>query len=106
MSLSASSHMVTNGQVEAVLGYLTKTRHPLRNRVVFLLSVKAGLRAKATQFGDPLSTPSLAYQAVALVRRQAALEKLSELTRAWPEARLDEMLYGIHKNWTNADMKE
>jgi integrase/recombinase XerD len=34
------------GQVEAVLGYLAKTRHPTRNRLIFLLSVKAGLRAK------------------------------------------------------------
>jgi integrase/recombinase XerD len=34
------------GQVEAVLGYLAKTRHPARNRLIFLLSIKAGLRAK------------------------------------------------------------
>jgi hypothetical protein len=34
------------GQVEAVLGYLAKTGHPARNRLIFLLSVKAGLRAK------------------------------------------------------------
>ncbi|MGC2811200.1 MAG: site-specific integrase [Bradyrhizobium sp.] len=33
-------------QIEAVLGYLAKTRHPARNRLIFLLSVKAGLRAK------------------------------------------------------------
>jgi integrase len=32
--------------VDAVLGYLAKTRWPTRNRVIFLLSVKAGLRAK------------------------------------------------------------
>jgi hypothetical protein len=49
---------------------------------------------EATQFGDPLSAPSLAYQAAALDalgRRQAALEKLGELNRAWPETRLDEI---------------
>jgi hypothetical protein len=34
------------GQIEAVLGYLAKTRRALRNRVIFLLSAKAGLRAK------------------------------------------------------------
>ena len=28
------------------MGYLAKTRHPARNRLIFLLSVKAGLRAK------------------------------------------------------------
>jgi integrase len=37
---------LSKGQVEAVLGYLAKTRHPARNRLIFLLSVKAGLRAK------------------------------------------------------------
>jgi integrase/recombinase XerD len=32
--------------VEAVLAYLAKTRWPSRNRLIFLLSAKAGLRAK------------------------------------------------------------
>lgn len=62
---------------------------------------------EATQFGDPLSAPSLAYQAAALAalgRRQEALERLGELNRAWPGARLDEMLYGIYKDRANADM--
>jgi integrase len=31
---------------DAVLLYLTKTRYPDRNRAIFLLSVRAGLRAK------------------------------------------------------------
>jgi tetratricopeptide (TPR) repeat protein len=62
---------------------------------------------EATQFGDPLSAPSLAYQAAALDtlgRRQAALEKLGELNRAWPETRLDEIFYGIYKNRADADV--
>jgi integrase len=37
---------LSKGQVEAVLGYLGKTRWPARNKLIFLLSVKAGLRAK------------------------------------------------------------
>jgi integrase/recombinase XerD len=37
---------LSKGQIEAVLGYLAKTRHPARNRLIFLLSAKAGLRAK------------------------------------------------------------
>jgi integrase/recombinase XerD len=37
--------VLTAGQVKAVLGYLGETRNPLRNRVMFLLSMKAGLRA-------------------------------------------------------------
>jgi integrase/recombinase XerD len=46
MALGKQAKTLSKGQVEAVLGYLAKTRHPIRNRVIFLLSAKAGLRAK------------------------------------------------------------
>jgi integrase/recombinase XerD len=46
MSLGKQAKTLTRGQIEAVLGYLAKTRHAARNRVIFLLSAKAGLRAK------------------------------------------------------------
>jgi integrase len=46
MSLGKQAKSLTKGQVDATLGYLSNTRHPVRNRVIFLLSVKAGLRAK------------------------------------------------------------
>ena len=46
MSLGKQAKILTKPQTDAVLGYLAKTRHPIRNRVIFLLSVKAGLRAK------------------------------------------------------------
>jgi integrase/recombinase XerD len=46
MALGKQAKTLSKGQIEAVLGYLAKTRHPARNRLIFLLSVKAGLRAK------------------------------------------------------------
>ena len=46
MSLGKQAKTLSKGQGEAVLAYLAKTRHALRNRVIFLLSAKAGLRAK------------------------------------------------------------
>ena len=46
MSLGKQAKTLSKGQIDAVLGYLTKTRHSIRNRVVFLLSIRAGLRAK------------------------------------------------------------
>jgi hypothetical protein len=46
MGLGEQAKTLTKGQVDAVLGYLAKTRWPTRNRVILLLSVKAGLRAK------------------------------------------------------------
>ena len=46
MSLAKQAKTLTKPQIDAVLGYLASTRHPVRNRVIFLLSVKARLRAK------------------------------------------------------------
>lgn len=46
MSLGKQAKILTKGQAEAVHAYLATTRHPERNRVIFLLSLKAGLRAK------------------------------------------------------------
>lgn len=46
MGLRKQAKTLNKGQVEAVLGYLATTRWPTRNRVIFLLSTKAGLRAK------------------------------------------------------------
>ena len=46
MSLGKQAKILTKPQTDAVLAYLGSTRHPIRNRVIFLLSVKAGLRAK------------------------------------------------------------
>ena len=38
--------IVSPTQERAMLGYLVTTRYPARDRVMFLLSLKAGLRAK------------------------------------------------------------
>src|SRR6476620_3647160 len=46
MGLGKQAKTLSKGQVEAVLGYLSTTRWPTRNRLIFLLSAKAGLRAK------------------------------------------------------------
>ena len=46
MSLGKQAKPLSRGQMQALLGYLAKTRHPLRNRLIFLLSIKAGLRAR------------------------------------------------------------
>jgi integrase/recombinase XerD len=46
MSLGRQAKVLNKGQLDAALGLLAKTRYPARNRLIFLLSVKAGLRAK------------------------------------------------------------
>lgn len=46
MSLGKQAKPLSKGQIETVLGYFAKTRHPIRSRLVFLLSIKAGLRAR------------------------------------------------------------
>ena len=46
MSLAKQAKILSKPQQEAVLAYLGSTRYPARDRVIFLLSVRAGLRAK------------------------------------------------------------
>jgi integrase len=46
MSLGKQSKVLSDKQVDSMADHLQKTRNGVRNRVVFLLSVKAGLRAK------------------------------------------------------------
>lgn len=46
MGLGKQAKTLSKGQAEATLAYLSTTRYPERNRLIFLLSVKAGLRAK------------------------------------------------------------
>ena len=46
MALTKQAKILTPEMEEEVLNYLNSTRYPVRNRVMFLLSTKAGLRAK------------------------------------------------------------
>ena len=46
MALSKQAKTLTKAQVDATFGYLSNSRQPIRNRVILLLSIKAGLRAK------------------------------------------------------------
>lgn len=46
MSLSKQAKTLSKSQIKTTLAYLETTRYPVRNQVIFLLSVKAGLRAK------------------------------------------------------------
>jgi integrase len=44
--LAKQAKVLSPQQVKAALSYLERTRHPARNKVIFLLSLRAGLRAK------------------------------------------------------------
>jgi len=46
MSLPKQAKVLTSKQSDLVLNYLSTTRSPSRNQLIFLLSTKAGLRAK------------------------------------------------------------
>ena len=46
MALGKQAKILTKAQADAVYGYLRLTRYPTRNKAIFLLSLKAGLRAK------------------------------------------------------------
>jgi len=46
MGLAKQAKTISDKQIKLVLLHLTTTRHPTRNRIIFLLSVKSGFRAK------------------------------------------------------------
>jgi integrase/recombinase XerD len=46
MGLNKQAKVLTKHQQSAMLSFLGGTRHPDRNKLIFLLSVRAGLRAK------------------------------------------------------------
>jgi integrase/recombinase XerD len=46
MSLTKQAKTLSKSQISLITSLLQQTRYPTRNQVVFLLSVKAGLRAK------------------------------------------------------------
>ena len=50
MSLTKQAKTLSKHQVSLTAALLNQTRYPIRNQVIFLLSVKAGLRAKAKGF--------------------------------------------------------
>lgn len=46
MALGKQAKTLTKAQVESVMSYLLTRRHGLRDQTIFLLSIRAGLRAK------------------------------------------------------------
>ena len=42
MALNKQAKILTSKQQELALSYLERTRYPLRNKIIFLLSYKAG----------------------------------------------------------------
>lgn len=60
----------------------------------------------AAEYGDPISAPSIAFQAAglnALGRKTEAARKIEELKSAWPEVNLQGLLRGIYQNPDHAD---
>ena len=46
MALGKQAKILTKKQIDQLIWYVATLRHPLRNEVIVMLSVKAGLRAK------------------------------------------------------------
>jgi integrase/recombinase XerC len=91
MPQGKQAKMLTPKQETAVLTYLQTMRYPVRDRVMFLLSIKAGLRAKeiacltwsmvtdsAGQVTDVIALPNRASKG----RRGGRLIPLNNLLRA------------------------
>src|SRR5882672_3569765 len=96
--------IVSPTQERAILGYLDTTRYPSRDRVMFLLSMKAGLRAKEMasltwamvtdaqgQVAEAMHVPNRASKGKTGGRTiplhpdlQAALATLQAVRQTWP----------------------
>lgn len=46
MSLGKQAKTLSRGQIDALLNHVSRSRHPIRNKTIVLLSIRAGLRAK------------------------------------------------------------
>ena len=46
MSLNKQAKTLSTKQIDLVMNYLSSTRNPIRDQLIFLLSIKSGLRAK------------------------------------------------------------
>jgi integrase/recombinase XerD len=46
MALGKQAKTLSKGQIEALLNHASRSRQPIRNKTIILLSVRAGLRAK------------------------------------------------------------
>ncbi len=46
MSLTKQATTLTKPQIKLITGLIHQTRYPVRNQAIFLLQVRAGLRAK------------------------------------------------------------
>jgi len=106
MSLGKQAKVLSRAQIDAVIAYLATTRQPLRNRVIFLLSVRAGLRAKeiaslswsmvTTSYGsiaEDIALPNTASKGRTGGRTIPLSKELRQALEAWkascPNARPD-----------------
>jgi hypothetical protein len=81
MGLGKQAKTLSKGQTEAVLAYLAKTRCPARNRLIFLLSAKAGLRAKEiAHLTWWMTNDSQGVSMAAFRRRELSDRRNSDLT--------------------------
>jgi integrase len=92
--------ILTDSQIKAVLGYAAKTRYPARNRVIVLLSAKAGLRAGeiANLTWDMVLDPAGSIAGTIELRDWAAKYRGGRIIPLHPQLRtaLDKLLH-----WTN-----
>ena len=81
--------ILSDGQVERLLSFASTTRNPLRNRVLVLLSLKAGLRAGeiANLTWPMVLDPSGDIGPVIEVRNHAAKKKTGRVIAMHPDLR-------------------
>jgi hypothetical protein len=77
MALGKQAKTLSKGQVDAVLGYVGKTRHSVRNRVVILLEGYPA-RIMKTPENHPHKIPKGAFSYIPGAHRERKLNRGSE----------------------------
>lgn len=106
MSLGKQAKVLTKQQQDAVLSFLKTTRQAKRNKVIFLLSVRAGLRAKeiASLTWDMVSDASNAITDAIYLQDVASKGRSGGII--WLNRELKEALFDYRKSLKSCDSKE
>ena len=102
MGLQKQAKVLTKHQQSAVLSFLNNTRHPDRNKLIFLLSVRAGLRAKEIACITWSMVTDAQGNIVECIKLQNTASKGSSGGVIWLNAELKQMLVDYRERCKSA----
>lgn len=106
MALGRQAKTISPQQQTAVLNFLKSTRSPLRNKVIFLLSLKAGLRAKEIANLTWSMVTDSNGQVGDIISLVDKASKGRSGGHIWMNKELRQALIELHQQCTNVDAEQ